>query len=120
MYYPVFLFWVHVKAQRALLSRKPNHAPTQSRASKRRLKKGVMGLRTKPLSHFIPPKDDDLAADVVWLLDYDGNKEGMNLPYSYLELAKQYYGNEVNERTHQGIGHAQGAHRDADRGWYYA
>lgn len=120
MYYPAFMYWVHAKARRAIVARRSSCKATMRRISKNRLKDGVMQLRTKPLSHFIPPKDADLAADVVWLLDYTGNKGDMKLPYSYLELARHYYGNEVNERSHQGIDRTQGSHRDADRDWYYA
>ena len=120
MYYPIFMYWVHAKARRVLLSRYSADEPVIKRLSIHKLKDGVMSLRTKPLSHFIPPKDADLAADVVWLLDYQGNKQGMKLPYNYLELARQYYGDEVDERSHQGVDGTRGSHRDADRDWYYA
>lgn len=117
MYYPIFLCWVHAKARRELRRRKTKPSVT-TLVENHDLRPEILKLRTKPLSDFIPPKDDDLAADVVWLLDYKYTKEGMNLPYSYLELARQYYGDEVDERSHQGIDYAQGSHRDADRGWY--
>ena len=120
MYHPIFVYWVYIKAKRRLKVIIPKDHRSRGVVDATKFTDGVMQMGTRPLSDFIPPKDTDLAADTVWLLDYEGNKDGMSLPFNYLELARQHYGNEVNERSQQGIARSKGAHRDSDRDWYFS
>lgn len=113
MYHPSFIRWVFVKSKAELVKRGVN-----ARLS---LSEGVIRLKSRPLAEFIPPTPADLAADVVWLLGewkYRLLPGGINLPMSYVELARQHYGYTPEQAARERVDQVPGSPCDADRDWY--
>ena len=113
MYHPSFIRWVFVKAKKELIQRKFN--------CNLNLPESVIQLQSRPLAEFVPPTNADLAADVVWLLGTWKTKlfpGGINLPMSYVELAKQHYGYTPQEAARERVDQVPGRSCDADREWF--
>ena len=114
MYHPSFLRWVFTKAKSERLAR--------GIISKAILDDEIIKLKSKPLLEFVPPTEQELAEDIVWLLEKwrrHYSPTGQLLPQSYIELAKALYGYTPHEAALKRIEPSTGRHRDADSGWYY-
>lgn len=114
MYHPAFLRWVFAKSKAERLRRGlPVYVI---------LNDEIMNLKSRPLEEFVPPTEQELAEDVVWLLEKwrrHYSPTGQLLPQSYIELVELYYGYTPQQAAVQRIDTATGRHRDADSGWYH-
>ncbi|MAE81344.1 MAG: hypothetical protein CMB80_01320 [Flammeovirgaceae bacterium] len=114
MYYPSFVRWVFDKSKFEFSKR--------GFRCKIILDDALRSLRSYPLSHFIPPTEQELAEDIVWLL-YKWRTRyspgGQKLPQSYSQLSEKYHGYSAEQAAIERVDQVPGRHRDADRGWYY-
>jgi len=113
-YYPSFLIWVHDKAVTELTSRGVNH--------KSPLDETIRKLKSRSLSYFLPPTANEIAEDVVYMLEHckkHFSESGRKLPLSYLTLARDTYGYSPNETSLQRVEQVSGHHYHNDSGWYY-
>ena len=113
MYHPSFLRWVYAKVTTELARRG---------YSVRKLDDKLIQLKSRPLSEWLPPTEDEIAEDVAWLLQQWKHKllpGGERLPRSYVELAERIYGHTPEQEACARVADSSGRHRDADFGWYY-
>ena len=114
MYHPSFVRWVFAKSKIERL--------TRGIISHATLDDEIVKLRSRPLREFIPPSEQELAEDIVWLLEKWRRRyspTGRHLPQSYIELTEKFYGYTPHEASLQRVEQFAGRHRDADSGWYY-
>lgn len=113
MYYPAFLRWVFDKSKAEKLNR--------GLPANYTLSSELLDLKSRALRDFVPPTEQEIGEDVVWLCDKWRRRyspTGKLLPYSYIELTETLYGYSPQQSAVQRIDFSSGRHRDSDSGWY--
>lgn len=113
MYHASFIRWIFVRSYDEQI-RRNRYLPFD-------IGEDIINLRSRSISDFLPPKDNDIADDVVYLFQQWSEYErygGEPIPRSYLDLAKAFHGYDPPERTCERIDDLSGRHYKDDTGWY--
>jgi hypothetical protein len=116
-YYPSFLRWCFWKSVAEIERRGIAEINVALDAS-------VTNLKSRRLADFIPPDDEGIAADVVFMMKANElQPENMRsvaakLPVSYLNLAESIYGYTTDETHQSRICELSQAPIDFDADWY--
>ena len=113
-YYPGFLVWAHITASIELLKRKCHVWKD--------LPSKFYQLKTRDISAFLPPNDNEISKDVVFLLEQWKapwyHHGGIKLPLSYIKLAQRLHGYSPEQSSLQRVDTIPGVDYNSDRGWY--